>query len=446
MDCLAMDKALLILIEDVEKVIKRNMTAYFRDGSAGVSPDDFRLKKIDDVPIKSFIQENQLSAEGIFLLLLAILPHIEPVFLDGVFKKYLPGNGEYPEFGGVRGKNFRGLLPTGQTLVTLLAGSDLAQKLAIERLFSPEHLFAEKRILRLEEVPDGEPRLSGKIVISQDYLDLFTTGTFASPGFSMRFPAQLLKTEMEWEDLVLNKQTLKQIDELKYFIRYGDLLIHNWSLRKRLKPGFRVLFHGPPGTGKTLTASLLGKLANCPVYRVDLSMVVSKFIGETEKNLANLFAKAENKKWILFFDEADALFGKRTNVRDAHDKYANQEVAYLLQRVENYDGLVILASNFKNNIDDAFMMRFQSVIHFPKPDPKERFLLWEQSFPEELPLDPEIDLVSISKKYDLTGANIINIVQYCCLEALGLDRKIIGNKSILNGIRKEFLKEGRIMS
>src|SRR5690606_1665724 len=150
----------------------------------------------------------------------------------------------------------------------------------------------------------------------------------------------------------------------------------DWGMEKRLNPGFRVLFHGPPGTGKTLTASLLGKYTGKEVYKIDLSMVVSKFIGETEKNLANLFDKAENKDWILFFDEADALFGKRTNVRDAHDKYANQEVSFLLQRTETYAGLVILATNFKNNIDDAFARRFQSHIYFPSPAFGERLKIW----------------------------------------------------------------------
>ena len=131
-------------------------------------------------------------------------------------------------------------------------------------------------------------------------------------------------------------------------------------MRKRVKPGYRALFHGPPGTGKTLTATLLGKHTGRPVFRIDLSRVVSKYIGETEKNLSRLFDKAEHKDWILFFDEADALFGKRTEIRDAHDKYANQEVAYLLQRIESYAGLVILATNQRGNIDEAFLRRFQA--------------------------------------------------------------------------------------
>src|SRR5204863_2251929 len=141
---------------------------------------------------------------------------------------------------------------------------------------------------------------------------------------------------------------------------------------------------GPPGTGKTLTAGLLGKEFNKDVYRVDLSQIVSKYIGETEKNLSKIFDRAEHKDWILFFDEADALFGKRTNVQSSHDKYANQEVSYLLQRVEDYAGLLILSSNFKNNLDDAFIRRFHEVVHFPLPDARQRLILWEKSLPSSL--------------------------------------------------------------
>lgn len=203
------------------------------------------------------------------------------------------------------------------------------------------------------------------------------------------------------------------------------------------------MFHGPPGTGKTLTASLLGKYAGKDVYKVDLSMVVSKFIGETEKNLANLFAKAENKDWILFFDEADALFGKRTNVRDAHDKYANQEVAYLLQRVEDYNGLVILASNFKSNIDEAFVRRFQSIIHFPMPSSRERLQIWENAFPPRVNLSKEADLGDIARTYELSGAGIMNVVQFCCLQALDKGSETVTLDMIKAGARKEFGKEGR---
>jgi SpoVK/Ycf46/Vps4 family AAA+-type ATPase len=182
------------------------------------------------------------------------------------------------------------------------------------------------------------------------------------------------------------------------------------------------------------------------VYRIDLSMVVSKYIGETEKNLENLFAKAEAKQWILFFDEADALFGKRTNVRDAHDKYANQEVSYLLQRVEDFDGLVILATNMKNNIDDAFIRRFNAIIKFSMPDDTERAEIWKKCFPTQIQFEDNKDIPQLVKRFELSGGNITNIVQYACLKAIEQNGQTIYLQDVLNGIKREMHKEGKPFS
>ena len=220
-------------------------------------------------------------------------------------------------------------------------------------------------------------------------------------------------------------------------------MMEDWGLKKRIKPGFRVLFYGAPGTGKTFTAALLGKYTGREVYRIDLSMVVSKYIGETEKNLSNVFDKAENKNWILFFDEADALFGKRTGVNDAHDRYANQEVSFLLQRIESYDGLVVLSTNLKRNMDEAFTRRFQSIIYFPIPQAEERVRLWENTFSSKTKLDSRIHLGEIASKYDLSGGAIVNVVQYCSLMAMKRGSNTIDYDDLLEGIRMEFQKEGK---
>ena len=393
-----------------------------------------------------FVSDNNLHPAEILTLLLALAAHIKPDIFDNLFSELLPKPGDFPQLGGVRSQNSRVFLPTGETAVFLLAGDDLEKRFDVQRIFSSEHFFARKRILWLDDVAPGEPLLSGKIIINPEYVELFTLGRVSAPRFSMNFPAERLETAMEWSDLILGELTARQIGEIQAWLRHGDTLLHDWGMHKRVKPGYRALFHGPPGTGKTLTAALLGKHTGREVYRVDLSMVISKFIGETEKNLANLFAKAENKDWILFFDEADALFGKRTNVRDAHDKYANQETAYLLQRIESYNGLVILASNFKSNIDDAFMRRFQSVIHFPMPNTGERLLLWKKSFPEKKVDLNGLNLEYIAQRYELSGASILNIVQFCCLRALSRGDISILESDIREGLSKEFNKEGKIVN
>jgi SpoVK/Ycf46/Vps4 family AAA+-type ATPase len=216
-------------------------------------------------------------------------------------------------------------------------------------------------------------------------------------------------------------------------------------MRRYLKPGYRALFYGPPGTGKTLTATLLGKQTDREVFRVDLSLVVSKYIGETEKNLGQLFDKAQSKNWILFFDEADALFGKRTETRDANDRYANQEVAFLLQKIEEFDGLVILASNLKSNIDPAFARRFQTIIHYPVPNAQERLLLWEKYWPSTMSLASSAKLKDLADRYELTGAGISNVIQLCILRALGNEQKIISSTNLTEAIRLEYQKEGKLI-
>lgn len=179
----------------------------------------------------------------------------------------------------------------------------------------------------------------------------------------------LLSTRLSWEDMLLPADTKKALQELSLQVQLlKTTTAAAEKTSRRIKRGHKVLFHGPPGTGKTIAATLLGKDNGLPVYRVDLTGIVSKYIGETEKNLERLFTKATQKNGILFFDEADALFGKRTNVRDAHDRYANIDTAWLMQRIEAYKGLLIFATNSKDNIDDAFIRRLQAVIHFPVRD------------------------------------------------------------------------------
>lgn len=389
-------------------------------------------------PFEKYPEFQNISIKEQTILLLVLIPHLQPHFFDPI----LPKKGNFPQVGGTRGKHHRGFQPTGETALFLLAGEDLEKRTAVQSIFSRDHFFYKERILWLEKVPVEEPRMSGRIVMNPDYVELFTTGQIATPEFSMQFPAQLVETALEWDELILLKETKVQIDELKAWLQYRQTLMQDWGMARTLKPGYRALFHGPPGTGKTLTAGLLGKANQLPVFRIDLSMVVSKYIGETEKNLANLFARAEGKNWILFFDEADALFGKRTNVRDAHDKYANQEVAYLLQRVENYDGLVILASNFRSNIDEAFMRRFQSVIHFPMPGPAERLRLWQQAFPKKVKLASGIDLKYLAQQHEISGADIMSVVQYCCLQVLARQSDQIELVDIQKGIRREYNKGG----
>ena len=218
-----------------------------------------------------------------------------------------------------------------------------------------------------------------------------------------------------------------------------------WGLDKIIRQGYRCLFYGPPGTGKTLTATLLGKQNEMDVYRVDLSMIVSKYIGETEKNLAKVFDKAEHQNWILFFDEADALFGQRTETQSSNDRHANQEVAYLLQRIEDFPGIVILATNLKENVDEAFFRRFQSTVYFPIPDERLRYQLWKNMIPSEWMGDANEEILQKASSYKLSGGNIVNVIQTCAIRLYGLAKPILTQELLRVAIQKELSKESRII-
>ncbi|MEM7367437.1 MAG: ATP-binding protein [Bacteroidota bacterium] len=396
-------------------------------------------------PYANWVRQFKLNPEERLVLMLALAPYLKPQILDIFFTKNAAYDRPFTEFGGVQGKTHLGFLPTGETVLFLLAGKDMDKRTRLQYLFDPEHVFRKQNILQFSPGGRGEPLWSGQLILSREALTYLTTGEEYVPDFSQEFPAKKISTKLTWEELVLEPKVMAEVQEIQAWIQHGQTLMKEWELGRTLKPGFRSLFYGPPGTGKTLTASLLGKSTGHDAFRVDLSQVVSKYIGETEKNLSNIFDLAENKQWILFFDEADALFGKRTTTQSSHDRYANQEVSYLLQRVEDFAGVVILASNFKSNLDEAFARRFQSTIYFPMPGPEQRFKLWQQSFSKHTELEAKINLRQIAQEHELSGGMIINIVRYSSLMAISRNENIIRHQDLIQGIRKEFMKTGKTL-
>jgi len=259
----------------------------------------------------------------------------------------------------------------------------------------------------------------------------------------LNYLSQHLKSSNGLKDIVLPKD---QIVQLKTIISHYDnqrRVFEEWGFKKYFQSqGIGVLFTGPPGTGKTMAASILANEMGLDLYRIELSQVVSKYIGETEKNLSRIFEAAEGSGVMLFFDEADAIFGKRTVVKDAHDRYANIEVSYLLQKIEEYDGPVVLASNFRKNIDEAFVRRLRFIVEFPFPDEAIREMIWKKVFPDKSPLEKEIDFAFLAKNFRLSGANIRNIALFAAFFAAE-DEGTIAMKHIIRGIKRELQKEGK---
>ena len=397
-----------------------------------------------DSPYAHFLETHNMNFEDRILLMLAWIPYLKPQLFDCFQVKNSDTGLRFSEFGCIENDKDGSIHPTLATALFILSGDDINSRIELAAYFTRHPFFATSLFFHKDE--SGGPSFSNWIIsVSQEYLDrLIFNRTFIPDNFST-FPATHISTSRTWDELVLDKTTMQQIEEIKIWVKYGNEIREKWKLDDKLKPGYRALFYGPSGCGKTFTASLLGKATGKEVYCIDLSMVVSKYIGETEKNLSKVFEIAEDKDWILFFDEADALFGKRTGLKDAHDRYANQEVAYLLQRIENYRGLVILSTNLKSNLDDAFARRFQSMVRFSLPDAQQRERLWRETFSKETQFDPSVDIKTISAKYELTGGSILNVVQYCSMLSMSRDERIIRNEDILEGIRREFMKEGKIM-
>lgn len=427
-------------LNDFSEYIKSRFDRYF-NGVASVRNIDEAILKFFGVSESSEPILRTLTIDERVILLLALIPHIDPDFFNRIISAYLPDGGDFPEFGGIRGNNHRGILPTGETAQFILAGNDIEKRLSVQELFDDKHLFFIQDILWLEQVREGEPVMSGRIILSSQWVELLLTGKESKPKFSSEFPAKLTTTQITWNDVVLHPYTLEQIDDVRRWIQYHRYFEDDQNLSRKINKGYRVLFYGPPGTGKTLTATLLGKEFTKDVYRIDLSQIVSKYIGETEKNLGKIFDRAEHKNWILFFDEADALFGKRTNVQSSHDKFANQEVSFLLQRIEDFSGLLILASNFKSNIDEAFLRRFHSVVHFPMPDARERLTLWQKALPINICENNNVRLDELAEQFEISGASIINVMQFATLKALDKRERKLTTEDILEGIRKEMRKE-----
>ena len=328
---------------------------------------------------------------------------------------------------------------TGEVARTLVART-FAGRLDATVLLSPQGRLRSQGLVVLDP-PD---ELSGTLRPEPALAGWMLGLPPAAPTTSADFPARPLTTVHTLDDVVLPAAARARIDELAARIAHRDIVVDVWGFGSHHDNalGLIALFHGPPGTGKTMTAAALAASAGLPAYVVDLSALVSKYIGDTEKALARVFDRAARERCVLVFDEADAVFGTRTEVSDAHDRYANQEVSYLLTRVEQHPGVVVLTSNLLGNIDAAFQRRIHVMVEFPEPGPGERERLWASVAPPGLPVTPGIDLNDLARRYPLTGAQIRDATLDAAYLAASNGR-IITTDHLVAGIRRQFEKAGR---
>lgn len=422
-------------LEWLAAVIATRLKAFFADATT-------QLPKPPELPQGSALASLAPGdLPGRIALALGLARTVAPGTLDPLLLENTALKRPFTEFGGTRGDP-HGFLPTGETALFLAAGSNIADRAAAVTALTQEDGVLKRQLIRLDGASEAT-LFDRRLVMSSDTATRILTGAEPQPELSTEFPAQRLTTALGWEDVVLAPFTLDQIRHIEAWLTHEATILDDWGLRRSLAPGYRALFHGPSGTGKTLTAALLGQTVGRPVYRVDISLIVSKYIGETEKNLARIFDRAEDGRWILFFDEADALFGKRTDTKDSHDRYANQEVAYLLQRIETAPGLTILATNLRGNIDAAFARRFQSVVAFARPGPEERRRLWGGLLTGPLPLAKDVDLDALARAHDLTGGAMVNVARHAAIAALHAGRKSVSRADLDAAVSAEHRKEGK---
>jgi SpoVK/Ycf46/Vps4 family AAA+-type ATPase len=246
-----------------------------------------------------------------------------------------------------------------------------------------------------------------------------------------------------WDDIVLTDQSKQLLRTISVHVLHAGRVLEEWGFATRVPygQGVAALFCGLSGTGKTMAAQIIARDLGVELVQVDLSKTVSKYIGETEKNLDAAFDAAERVGAVLLFDEADAVFGKRTEISDAHDRYANVEVAYLLQRMESFRGLAVLTTNMKQNIDDAFVRRLRFVVEFALPDAAERLRIWRKAFPPEAPVAPGVDVAVLARRLPIAGGSIQNIALHAAFLAASSGGPI-GALHVLDATRRELLKIG----
>jgi SpoVK/Ycf46/Vps4 family AAA+-type ATPase len=276
--------------------------------------------------------------------------------------------------------------------------------------------------------------------------DLFAAAR-AQSGQDLARLARKIEPRYTWDDIVLPEDACAQLREICRRVVHHHRVLGEWGFGRKLSlgKGVNALFAGPSGTGKTMAADIIANELGLDLYKIDLSSVVSKWIGETEKNLDRIFTAAENANAILFFDEADALFGKRSEVRDSHDRYANVEISYLLQKMEEYEGIAILATNLRQNLDESFVRRLAFTVHFPFPDETSRERIWSGIWPLETPLGDDLDLAFLAHQFKLSGGNIKNIALAAAFLA-SEDGGPITMAHLRHATRREYQKLGKTVS
>lgn len=381
-------------------------------------------------------EENELGKK----LVTTMLKYTDILFIVSVekklVKKYSDNNVVYIEFEVPNDIN------RGKIWRELSKDFRLSEDINLDEIAN-KFTFSTGQIINSLKDANNQRKLYGndKITKKMIYKGCFSQGTS-----NLDKNASRINPIYKWNDLIIPEEQKTILESACGHIKYKHIVYEKWGFNKKLSygRGLSMLFAGPPGTGKTMAAQVIANELSLELYKIDLSQIVSKYIGETEKNLAIIFDEAKESNSILFLDETDALLGKRSEVKDSHDKYANLETSFLLQKMEEYEGITIMTTNYLENIDEAFIRRITYITHFPFPDKYLREKIWKNIFPEETPIDTNIDYEYLAHKFELSGGSIKNIAVTSAFEAVQ-NNEIISMKYLLRGIKRELAKQGKIL-
>jgi len=406
-----------------------------------------------------FVQQHQLQEDARLLLALGIAASLNDWLLYPLIElaKYA---GVSALIGGELTSQGNRFLPTMQTFLFLVGGADLVTQGSTQFKFQTQHALFCQDVMRLGSFnyfSDNaqvlqDDWLHQQITLNATYYRYFMGAPMPLPENNRDLPITKLDTSLTFGDLVLPLHTKKELIPLMDFAKNGQAVFNDLSISQKFKKGFIALLHGAPGTGKTLIAQTIGKKAGLTTYQLELAQVVSKYIGETSKNINQVFRELEHaieylkgKPCVLFIDEADALVGKRSKVKDSKDRYANMDVSNLLQKLEGFPGLVIMASNFQQNFDPAIKRRIDLMIQIPLPEAPERAWLWENYRPKHLAYPTPGFARKLGDKFRLTGAQINNILKQVLINTYGKAIDVLDFKQHLEPfIKKEYIKNDEV--
>lgn len=425
-----------------------------------IRTDQFEFEKENLIP-----EWNALDDRAKIIVLLSLSPQLAPWALQGIRERIMAQPWIF-SVGGKIDTEFGGFVPSVRTAQLLMAGINTDKRNEIaEQYFLPTSILFHLNILK---PLSSDPYLGDSLLeCTPEFIYKITNGREYIYRFSPKFPAEAVDTKHEWDDLVVNYATRRQLEDLKLALKHHASLVSHPDLGRSFRENHIALFYGDPGTGKTMAAGLLGKSLGLPVYKIDLSRVVSKWVGETSKNLRNLFDIAEQKNWILFFDEADALFGNRSSQGGSNEQHHNQDISYLLQRIDTFRGFAILSTNLRSNMDKAFSRRIDDKIYFPSPDSDLRQELWTKiiqrsglTFTEREYIgkgalseklvpgdwdspDQGIHLRELAEFWELSGAHMVKIMKYVLMLTLEKRTTHMPSGILMQGIVRELQSQGK---